>query len=325
MRRTTHASIAVAAMISLVLSACTPSSEASGPPEGQSTSTVTVTDGAGLTVTLDEAADSVVCLDGTCIDALAELELEPVASVQMDQVTNPIFFGPDVETTALGGSFFEPDIEGIIAAQPDLVIGSASVHGELAEALGDIPLYLNRLESSDDAVTNLERVAIMTGRESQAETAIARFEDTRTAYGPGERESVALSMYGGATSDIGIDALDSATGRLLADYTAYPWPAAGEGDSGFLEIGVESILEVDPDYIWVLDFGFDPEAPSLLDQLADDPIWSKLTAVRTGSVFTADSTWWGTTAGTRGQQAVLDTVMPTMYPEEFPQPLGIMK
>ncbi|MFT3889198.1 MAG: ABC transporter substrate-binding protein [Arachnia sp.] len=288
------------------------------PPAGP----VTATDLTGRAVTVEKPAERVVCLDGSCIDALAELGLEPVASVQFDQVTSPLFFGPGVSTVALGGTFFEPDLEGVIAAEPDLVIGSGGVHAEIENALGGIPLYLNKLATPEAAVTNLRNIAELTGRQEQAETAIERYETTLAAYQPGSRPLSALSMYGGATDDIGIDALDSATGRIIAQYTDYPWPGANEGDSGFLEIGIETILEQDPDYVWVLDFGFDPSAPPLLDQLAAEPLWKQLTAVKEGRVYAADAAWWGTTSGTRGQQGVLDTVLPTMYPEEFPRPLS---
>lgn len=135
-------------------------------------------------------------------------------------------------------------------------------------------------------------------------------------YGPSSCETSVLSMCGGATQDIGIDALDSAIGAVLADYTAYPWPAAAEGDS------LEEVLAVDPAHIWVLDFGFDRDAPALVESLADNPVWQELTAVQSGTVHTADSDWWGTAAGTRAQQLLLDEVMPAVYAEEFPEPLS---
>lgn len=72
----------------------------------------------------------------------------------------------------------------------------------------------------------------------------------------------------------------------------------------------------------MLDFGFDPKKKPLLEQLAAQPLWKRLSAVKNGHVYAADSAWWGTTSGTRGQQAVLDTVLPVMYPDEFPKPLS---
>lgn len=299
-----------------------PASEEAGDSE-EATGLVTAVTSLGEEITLDAPAERVVCLDGTCIDALAELELPPATSIQIDQVRHEHFFGPDVETEPLDGTFFEPSLEGIVAAEPDLVIGAAGVHGHLAEALGDIPFLGVALGEEYDNRENLRAIAELTGRQEQAEAALDRHSETLEAYGPGEREIEVLSMYGGATDDIGIDAADSSIGRTISAYTAYPWPEAGEGDSGFLEIGLEDIVGVDPEHIFVLDFGFDPGAPDLVDQLVTEPVWSTLRAVEAGNVHVVDNRWWGTTGGTRGQQLILDVVLPTVYPEEFPEPLGL--
>ncbi|MFT4282649.1 ABC transporter substrate-binding protein [Microbacterium sp.] len=323
-RRLAGLGIATAALLALAAcsSAPTPPTDPGNPLTAAGP--VTASDLTGRSISLDAPAERVVCLDGTCIDALAELDLVPVASTQMEQVHHPLFFGPDVEVTALGGSFFEPDLEGILAAEPDLVIGSESVHGAIAASLGDVAFYGNALTSVDEAPENLRRIAVLTGREDAAEAAIERYEKTLADYRPGTRATSVLSMYGGATADIGIDAGDSTIGELLGRYTSYPWPKASESESGFLEIGLDTILDGDPAHIWILDFGFDPSAEPLVDQLAKERLWTALTAVSTGNVHLADASWWGRTGGTRGQQAILDTVLPAVYPEEFPAPLSAL-
>lgn len=305
----------------VLLSACGGTPEETEGTGAGASSGIQMQDGAGPEITLDGPAERVVCLDGSCVDALAELGLAPVAAQSVDTVLHPGFFGPDAEVAPIGGSFFEPNVEEIVAADPDLVIGAASVHGGLREALGEIPMYGQSFDAAQ-APENLMAIAELTGLESEGEQAVQRWSETMAAYGPGERDVSVLSMYGGATQDIGIDALDSQTGGVLADYTAYPWPEAGEGDSGFLELSLEQVLEVDPEHIWVLDFGFDPQAPPLVESLAQDPVWGELAAVRAGQVHLADPAWWGTAAGTRAQQLLLDEVLTTVYPEEFPEPLS---
>lgn len=282
---------------------------------------VSATDDTGTEISLDQPAERIVCLDAVCLDMLKEMDLRPVASTQEETFADEAFFGADSGITTIGGSFFEPDLEAIIAAQPDLVLGAASVHAELRSALGSTPIFLASIPDAAESVARLRTVATLVGREDAAEEAITRYEETLAAYGPQVRETPVLSMYGGATDDIGIDAGDSSIGQIIGDYTAYPWPDAGEGDSGFLEINLEQILDVDPAWIWVLDFGFDPDAPPLVEQLADEPVWRELTAVQQEQVVVTPR-WWGGTRGTHTQQLVLDTVMPAVFPEEFPEPLG---
>ncbi|WP_232678089.1 ABC transporter substrate-binding protein [Nocardioides sp. R-C-SC26] len=304
----------------------TDSSRSSGGPgtdaRPAATGPVSVTDATGTEIALDEPATSVVCLDVTCLDTLRLLDLAPTASSQFAVVEDPNFFADEASAiTSIGGTFFEPDLEGILAVQPDLVIGAASVHAEMRAALGDVPMYLATISDETDAIENVETVATLVGRTEQAAEAIAGYRDVVAAYGPQARDTTVLSMYGGATDDIGIDAADSSIGATLADFTSYPWPTASEADGGFLEINLEQILDVDPDWIWVLDFGFDPDAPALVEQLADEPVWESLTAVQQGHVEVTPS-WWGGTGGLLTRQLVLDTVLPTVYPEEFSAPLG---
>ncbi|MGO1562874.1 MAG: ABC transporter substrate-binding protein [Actinomycetaceae bacterium] len=311
-----------ALVMSAVLACSAPDSDDTGEPGSTAdVGPVSVVDGAGREVSLDGPAERVVCLDGTCIDALAELGLLPVAALEHETAVHPSFFGPDADIAPLGGTFFEPNLEEIITAEPDLVVGSANVHSSLTDALGDIPFYGQSL-GEIDAAENLERLGTLTGRSEQAEESVAHWQEVLAAYGPGDRDVSVLSMYGGATQDVGIDAADSAIGSVLAEYTAYPWPSAAEGDSGFLELSLEEVLAVDPAHIWVLDFGFDPEAPPLVESLADNPAWQQLAAVRSDNVHVADPAWWGTANGTRSQMLALDAVLPTLYPDEFPEPLS---
>lgn len=317
-RRALRTTLALAAPGLLLLAACGGSGDAESEAE-EASSALSATDGTGTEITLEAPAERIACLDAVCLDVLKELDLQPTASTQAEMYSDASFWGEGNDITAIGGSFFEPDLEGILAAEPDLVIGAASVHAELRDALGSTPLYLADL-GAVDAESNLETIAGLLDREDEAGAALERYEATLAAYG-GDREVPLLSMYGGATDDIGIDAADSAIGRTIGGATAYPWPDASEGDGGFLEINLEQILDVDPAWIWVLDFGFDPEAPALVDQLAEEPVWGSLRAVEDGHVEVAPP-WWGGTNGTLTQQLVLDTVMPTVYPEEFPEPLG---
>jgi iron complex transport system substrate-binding protein len=314
---------AVALALAPVLQACGPTASTSDPASdnGGGAGAAQAEDWTGRQIILEAPAQRVVCLDGTAIDALAELDLPPVAVQHLATASSEHFFGEGEAIEQLDGTYFEPSVEQIIAHGPDLVIGSASVHASLGEALGDIPLFLQGFDP-DQAGENLLRIGALTGRATQAQEAHERWEDVLEQYAPGERSTTVLSMYGGATKDIGIDAIDSTIGALLSRYTAYPWPEASEGESGFLEMSVEDVVEVDPEYVWVLDFGFDPDAPALLDTLDQNPLWAGMGAVAQERVFAADSSWWGTAAGTRAQQLILDTVLPTVYPEEFPEPLS---
>jgi iron complex transport system substrate-binding protein len=286
---------------------------------------VSVTDATGTAIALPAPPERIVCLDGTCADVLAELGVLPVAAQSTAIVTDEAFFGPEGGSVSpIGGSFSEPNLEDIAAAEPDLVMGGAGVHGELRDALEPIaPLYLQANRTVDAAVENLRTVGELLGRQEEAEAAVARFEAVREAYASAPGERVPLSMYGGSGTSLGIEAADSLFGQWISEFTAYPWPEAGEGAGGFLEYNLEEVLARDPDAIYVLTFDFEGGAPPFSEQLAGDPLWGQLRAVREGRVYEVDRDWWGTGYGTRSLTLILHQVMPTLYPEEFPEPVDV--
>lgn len=303
-----------------LLAACSSGEAATG--SGQ-TGTIVVTDAAGATHELDGPAQRIVCLDGSCLDALDVLGLEPVASTQFDFVTSTEFWGPETDIVRIDGSFFEPDLEGIVAAEPDLILATRGVHADLPAALdGVAPVFLQSIPTVEAARDYLLAVGEMTGRADRAREAVEAFDAKLDAYAQQRQaERVVVTMYG-SDLDFGIDAADSIVGNLLARVTPYPWPEAGEGSSGFMDFSVERLLEVDPDVIFVQSYQFSPDTPPLSEQMREHPLWGELKAVQSGDVYEVDTAWWsaGRTIGVL--ERILDTVMTVTYPEEFPTPIA---
>lgn len=296
-----------------VLSETVDVGDATTGPDG--TATVSVTDGSGAEVVLDSPAVRIVCLDGSCIDALYELGVTPAAVLNPAMATHPSYFGPDTGIETIAGSFFEPDVEEVIGVDADLVIGTAGVHSSIVAPLGGLtPVYLQSIEDLDDARAFLSDIGVLTGRPNDAEGAVERFDALLSDYAAAiHGDAVPLSMYG-SDLDFGIDASNSIIGRTLAEVTAYPWPEAPDAN-GFLDFNVEGVLQVDPDAIFVQTFAFDGATAPLSDQLADNPLWGELTAVQDGRVIEVDTAWWASGRSTRTMTLVLDAVMPVLYPD----------
>ena len=223
----------------------------------------------------------------------------------------------------IGGSFFEPSLEDIAAAQPDLVIGLGGVHDGLRDALRPIaPLYIVNPLTYEDSIAYLKEIGAAMGRSAEAGEAAQRFlsklEDYR-ARSPKDR--TALVMYG-SDVNFGIDTEGALTGGLLAEVTDYPWPNPpldqGGHASGGMQFSLEGVLNVDPDVIFVQTIafpGFQP--PPLAEQLAANPLWSELQAVQNGEIHEVSFGLWSTGRGTRSLGLVLDEAMPLLYPDVF--------
>ena len=129
-------------------------------------STVSFTDSTGERLTFTTRPVRVACLTEICPDIMAELGLDPVA-VNDPLSKDPRFFGSRAdEFRVIGGSFFEPSLEDIAAAKPDLVIGLGGVHDGLREALRPIaPLYIVNPLTYEDSIHYLREVgAVMDAR-----------------------------------------------------------------------------------------------------------------------------------------------------------------
>ena len=286
-------------------------------------SAVSLTDSTGETLTFATRPVRVACLTEICPDIMAELGLEPVA-VNDPLSSDPRFFGSRADGfRVIGGSFFEPSLEDIAASEPDLVIGLGGVHDGLRDALRPIaPLYIVNPLTYEDSINYLKEIGAAMGRSAEAEEAAQRFlgklEDYRERS---PKDRTALVMYG-SDVNFGIDTEGALTGGLLAEVTGYPWPKPppdqGGHASGGMQFSLEGVLSVDPDVIFVQTMafpGFQP--PPLAEQLAANPLWSELRAVRNGEVHEVSFGLWSTGRGTRSLGLVLDEAMPLLYPDVF--------
>jgi iron complex transport system substrate-binding protein len=305
----------------VLLAACGPAESGTGSADA-TTQAIEVEDAAGRMVQLERPAERIVCLDGSCIDALSELGLVPEAVSNLNMASHPDYFGPDAAIGQIAGSFFEPDIEEIIMLEPDLVLGTLGVHSDLVAAIEPVaPVYLQSIPSLDEARAYVRTIGELTDRRTEADEAVEAFDARLAAYADAvDGARVPLSMYG-SDLDFGIDAANSIIGQLLAEVTAYPWPESDDV-TGFLDFSVERILEVDPDAIFVQTFAFDPDTRPLSEQLQENPLWSELAAVQAGEVYEVDTAYWASGRGTRTMTLILDVVIPTLYPESVPEPLG---
>ncbi|WP_336990934.1 siderophore ABC transporter substrate-binding protein [Leucobacter sp. VD1] len=120
-RTTRSAAAALALAAALVLSACASGAPASEPSTESAAATVTITDNHGE-VEVPVKPETVVALDNTVFDTLAEWEIE-LAAVPKD-VMGSVWPGyTDDPEVANVGNHREPNLEVIVAEQPDLIIG----------------------------------------------------------------------------------------------------------------------------------------------------------------------------------------------------------
>jgi iron complex transport system substrate-binding protein len=260
------AAVLTAVPLALALAACGGTADAGTDAEAAGTTaaatTVTIEDNHG-SVEVPVRPERVVALDNHVFETLSAWDVPLVAAPKG-------LMGDDLwpEYTEDGsvldvGTHREPNLESIVAAEPDLIIGgyrfSDSYDDIVAQNPDAVVVELHPREGedqSDELVRQVEALGQIFDREDEAAQIVADYEqavaDAAAAY-DGESTVVGLITSGG---EISYSA--PVTGRSIG--TLFPTlglqPAieqAAEDTSHGDDISVEAIAAANPDWIVVLD------------------------------------------------------------------------
>jgi iron complex transport system substrate-binding protein len=103
----------------------------------------------------------------------------------------------------------------------------------------------------------------------------------------------------------------------LSSIADYPIPAppstpgASDHEPGAIPGSLEQLLTIDPDTLLVASFGDN----SISEQLAADPIWSQLSAVKNDRVYEVDPNYYVFGRGTISLAVALEDAMSKLYPD----------
>lgn len=273
-----------AAVAALILASCAgPAPEETGAPESGSPDAMTFIDALGYETTI-ESWDRVVSLYGSFAETwlLAGGTLVGATSDAIEERQL------DLDGAAIVGSVKEPNLEEIIAAEPDFVILAADIaaqadfHDALTQA--GIPHAYYRADTFGEYLAMLEQFCSMTGRQdlyeqnglavqTQIEDVLKAVEGQPAptallirAYSTGAKAKGEDNLAGVILRDLGADNLVSRYESLLED------------------LSMEEIIAADPDFIFITTMGSSDEAA--MDYMAatfeSNPAWAELSAVKNG-------------------------------------------
>ncbi|HVR31825.1 MAG TPA: ABC transporter substrate-binding protein [Acidimicrobiia bacterium] len=236
---------------------------------------------AGVTVTIESRPTAIVSLSPTATEMLYAIG----AGSQVVAVDEFSYFPPEAPVTDLSG--FTPNLEAIVAYEPDLVVVSADIDGIATSlsAVGVPTLVLPTAAVIEDAYTQIRALGEATGNRDTAETLATDMEAGIDALVAGVAASPeALTYYhelgsdgGGAfysvTSSTFIGEVFGAFGlENIAD------PADADG-LGYPVLSVEFIIDADPDLIFFTSCcGDTPES------IGERPGWDSISAVSAGAM-----------------------------------------
>ena len=325
-RSSRAALIALAAASSLVLGACSNSetpatgtqtsatsaaSEATSSAADATTSTGTATDKAAkgtVTVTdnygektVPSPPKRVVALDNRSFELLDNWGIKPVAAARA-LVPNTIPGIADDESIVDIGNHREPNLEAIVAADPDVVISGQrfTSHDQDIEKLVPNAVLLDfeprEGESFDkELIRQTLELGEIFGKQAEAEQVVEDFTKAivraREAYDPSQTV-MALNVSGGT-----IGYVAPGVGRVwgplfdLIGFTPALEIANASNDHQGDDISVEAIAESNPDWLLVLDRDAGTktakDSPEAMSVIRDSAALTNVTAVKEDNIYVA--------------------------------------
>ena len=249
--------------------------------------TITVSNGK---VTVPKRPSRIVSLSPTATETLFAIGAGP----QVVAVDDQSDFPKAAPRTALSG--FTPNVEAIAGYRPDLVVISFDPKG-LSEALGrlGIPVvHQNAAATLPGAYQQIRQLGKMTGHTAEAARVVAGMKrrigsivaKTRaTATGRTVYHELDPTLYTVTSSTF--------VGRVYAMFGLRNIADAAKGGTDYPQLSPEYVVSADPDLIVLADTVC---CGQKAQTVAARPGWSRIAAVRTGSVVRLDdsiASRWG--------------------------------
>ncbi len=208
---------------------------------------MTLTDGIGNTVVIEEEPDKIASLSPSCTEILYELGLGD----KMVGVSTWCTYPEETKNVAQIGDTFSVNIEKLIEMETDLVFVSGHAGADAVSALGQagIAVYTTSTVTLDDIYHNIMVMGSITNTADKAETIVsdmkADAEGLQETYGAFDTKKVFIDL-GDLYSTSKVDYLGHSLSMLNTENIAY------EYDYTSPRLSAETVIEQNPDVYIVL-------------------------------------------------------------------------
>lgn len=237
---------------------------------------LTVTDDLGRTVTFERAPARIISIVPSNTEILFALGLGDRV-VALDAYSD---YPPETKDKPKVGDYLNPDIEGMVAAQPDLVLAAGSNDATVIPALDrlGIPAVALEPENLGDVLANIDLIGRLAGvperaaalscalaaRTAAVEAAVAGADRPRVFF------EISTDLYTAGPGSFVDDLIARAGGTNVAADAAIAWP----------QLNAEAVVAADPEVILLVDH----EAGVTPESVAARPGWSEISAVKDGRI-----------------------------------------
>lgn len=231
--------------------------------------------------TKDVTSQKIVALTSISADIIHTLAADTLVGIPGSPLltNDPRFEG----LTVISSERTEPDLEKIVALEPDLVIGAAGFHNKTLERLEN--LDINTLSANIkgwDSLKNITRV-LATQLNVDPAPLIERYDVCLAQADQNGPTAVVLASREPLLSPN----KESWAGDFLEKFNIQNLTAELQGQSefqGYVTLSAEKVLEMNPEQLLFIDTGNNIRQE--ITQLKTDAFWSQLSAVQSDQVYT---------------------------------------
>jgi iron complex transport system substrate-binding protein len=236
-------------------------------------------------VTIEQLPEAIVSLSSTATEMLFAIG----AGDQLVAVDDQSNFPVEAPVTELSG--FTPNIEAILAHQPDLVVIGYEPGDLVAslEAAGVPVVFHNAALTLEDTYRQIQSLGVATGHESESLGLNESIESELAAIADGTSDVPDGTTYYHELDNTFYTATSSTFfGQIYGMFGLENIADSADDDGsafGYPQLSSEYIVSADPDLIFLADVLYGESA----ETVAARPGWDVLTAVREGNVVELDS------------------------------------
>ena len=287
---------------------------ATAPAVAEDAKSASIEDDRGTAVQVAASPKRIASVSYLAADVALALGIKPIATTYMTAGRDPDFLLGLTKDMKQLGQRAKPNLELLSEAKPDVIVamrrytvGNAAQFEKIAPY---IAFNMELLSESYQEVTDLSKLFGKPERGAELNADFKKHLEETSQKAPKAVHPRFVIMWGGDTPFAfhTENTAASIVGAVGGDNIA--GPMTRDGRFG-VELSLETILEKDPEVIFVYDSG--PNRPH-----ENNPIWQQLSAVKNGRVhYVGDQ--WVETNGPIAREIVLREAAHYLYPESFPK------
>ncbi|MCW4035247.1 MAG: ABC transporter substrate-binding protein [Candidatus Bathyarchaeota archaeon] len=258
------------------------------PAEEEPEAPITITDGAGYTVTFDEYPENIVSIAPSCTEILFAIGLEDktVGAPIYDKYSPEIQAALDSGATESVGDFQTINAELVVGLEPDLILAKSTQMqaAEQFKELGKKVVILTH-EGFSGYLSDIELIGQITGADEDAATFVADIESQAQEIADATKDLEKPTVYV-EYGNFGSYGAGSVVNELIT--MAGGVNIFADADGQYITASTEDVLDADPDIIIISAgvmseyFGCTPE------EIATREGWSALSAVINEQIYEVD-------------------------------------